>query len=77
MEELTQTYSVSNIDATTMTLRDAREGVSRTLRLTKVAEAEVAEVAEPDVGNDAAEETEASEPTPTVSVDFLVVDDET
>ncbi len=77
VEELTQTYSVSNIDATTMTLRDAREGVSRTLRLTKVAEAEVAEVAEPDVGNEGVEETEASEPTPTVSVDFLVVDDET
>lgn len=76
VEELTQTYSVSNIDDTTMTLRDAREGVSRTLRLTKVAEAEVADVTEPDVGDVTAEEPAVSEPTPTVTVDFLVVDDD-
>ncbi len=72
MDDLTQTYSVSNISETSMTLRSAQEGVNRTLRLTKVAEAEVADVTEPEIQS----EDESMVLEPATATDFLVVDEE-
>ncbi len=74
VDELVQTYSVSNISETSMTLRSAQEGTSRTLRLTKVAEAEVADVAEAETEESAEEESMILEPA--TATDFLVVDEE-
>lgn len=75
-DSLTQTHSVSSISATDMTLKDMREGGTRTIRLTKVAEAEplAAPTAAP-----VPEATETASPSdlPIPADDsFLVVDDE-